>query len=217
MMVPYLSVGSKLDARDLKLLKRRGFTHILNVADDVPNYHGEHFEYCHLPVHDFGMDEGISRIFVQARTFVEAALAGTSCATTQEGGRKQSAEQPQKPNILLHCAHGCNRSVTVCVALLMMIEGLSLRRAIKHVYNRRSVAWIEPDNIQELIKFEKQLNDGQATVSLDDFRGDPQWLVDKNNSREEAEVIHSAAQRLSMFSAPSQQQQHDDHESPIWS
>ena len=179
-ILPHLYVGSEFDAQDLRFLRQQGFTHILNVADDVPNYFEEHFVYCHLPVADYGQDAGISRVFDEARAFVQTALAPApeqSTDSTTDTRRSAHADsRAPSPKILLHCAHGCNRSVTVCVALLMMLHGMRLRRAIQQVTSRRTVAWIEQDNRLQLMAFEKSLFQGASTVSESDFRGDTTWL-----------------------------------------
>ena len=72
-------------------LEALGITHVLNVADDVPNFHeGAGIEYCNLSVGDFGTDVGISRVFPTALGFVRSALESP-------GGR-----------VLIHC--GTTRS-----------------------------------------------------------------------------------------------------------
>ena len=95
----------------LETLRRRKVTHVLNVADDVPNYHEGEFTYLQLGVADFGADAGIARVFPAAGRFVETALQTA-------GGR-----------VLIHCANGSNRSVTVAIAVLMQNFSLSLAEA----------------------------------------------------------------------------------------
>ena len=102
-------LGSGQDASNLQQLKAHGITHVLNVADDVPNFHeGAGIEYCNLSVGDFGTDVGISRVFPTALGFVRSALESP-------GGR-----------VLIHCANGSNRSATVAIAVVMDLEALPL-------------------------------------------------------------------------------------------
>ena len=57
----------------------------------------------------------------------------------------------------MHCANGSNRSVTVVVALLMMIENLSLKESMEEVRRCRPSARPLKDNWKELENFEKSL------------------------------------------------------------
>lgn len=76
-----LFLGSGRDAENLTKLIENGVTHVLNVADDIPNFHGREvnrdgkrrFSYCNLDVTDFGGDAGISRVFGRAAAFVSSA------------------------------------------------------------------------------------------------------------------------------------------------
>lgn len=104
-------LGAGRDAANLETLRQRKVTHVLNVADDVPNYHEGEFTYLQLGVADFGADAGIARVFPAAGRFVETALQTA-------GGR-----------MLIHCANGSNRSVTVAIAVLMQNFSLSLAEA----------------------------------------------------------------------------------------
>ena len=57
-----LWLGSGTDAMNLEELQKRNIQHVLNVADDVPNYH-QSITYLNLNIQDFGQDCGISRMF----------------------------------------------------------------------------------------------------------------------------------------------------------
>jgi hypothetical protein len=54
---PSVFLGSGQDASNLEQLRKHGITHIINVANDVPNYHegDEGLTYCSLMVGDFGL------------------------------------------------------------------------------------------------------------------------------------------------------------------
>ena len=76
-ITPQLYLGAGRDASNLDQLANHRITHVLNVADDVENFH-EHEEsltYCNLAVTDFGGDEGISRVFSRAIEFVATATS----------------------------------------------------------------------------------------------------------------------------------------------
>ena len=119
-IIPKIWLGSGQDASNLEQLRAHGITHILNVADDVPNFHetdddGGEFEYCNLAVGDFGTDAGIARVFPTAVDFVRSALEDSDSA------------------VLIHCANGSNRSATVTIAVVMALEGLTLQQAVMRV------------------------------------------------------------------------------------
>ena len=90
-----LFLGSGQDASNVEKLRENGVTHIVNVADDVENFHPGQFVYCNLDVTDFGGDVGISRVFDQAADFI--CKATLNC-------------ESYEPGILVHCANGSNRS-----------------------------------------------------------------------------------------------------------
>eukprot|EP00051_Salpingoeca_urceolata_P011690 m.145174 g.145174 ORF g.145174 m.145174 type:complete len:149 (+) comp17215_c1_seq1:96-542(+) len=128
-------------------------THVLNVADDVPNFHegdADELTYLRLEVQDEGKDAGISRVFGASTTFVREALA--------HGGV-----------VLVHCANGTNRSATVTIALVMQLQSLSLHAAVNLVRSKRRVYPIR-DNQRELLCFERELNGTTAnTMTEGDF------------------------------------------------
>ncbi|CAE8690978.1 unnamed protein product, partial [Polarella glacialis] len=64
----WLWLGSGQNASLLPQLKARGITHVLNCADDVPNFHeadpaASFLTYCCLAIADFGGDAGSRRTF----------------------------------------------------------------------------------------------------------------------------------------------------------
>lgn len=63
------------------------------------------FTYLKLDVSDFGSDPGIGRVFNIAAEFVQ------KCISTENG------------RVLIHCANGTNRSVTITIAVLMILNG----------------------------------------------------------------------------------------------
>ena len=74
-------LGSGWDAKNLKKLRDNKITHILNVADDVPNFHEKicprEFVYHNLGVADFGQEVGgIAKHFSTAFAFVKTSQIG---------------------------------------------------------------------------------------------------------------------------------------------
>jgi len=144
-VLPGIFLGGARDARNLEAMKQRGVTHILNVADDVQNFHPDHFTYLRLEVRDYGMDQGISRVFDKGLEFVREAV--------RDNGK-----------VLVHCMAGINRSATMSIYCVMNFNGWSLKRAYAHVYSCRNM--IDPmlDNQKELIRFAIKVNGEQAEI-----------------------------------------------------
>jgi hypothetical protein len=145
----FMWLGSGRDASDLEMLVEHKITHILNVADDVPNYFPGRFTYRNLNVADFGSDPGISRVFESAFEFIQHVQ---SC-----NGR-----------VLIHCAAGVNRSATVVVASIMHFHGKSLREAFEFVLKKRRIYPLK-DNREELIRWEASKSSNGATMEFADF------------------------------------------------
>ena len=144
-----LYYGGGRAAEDLKELMARKITHILNVADDVPNYHPEEFTYINLRVRDMGQDKGISRVFENAFQDLDAIM------------------QDESARVLVHCAAGRNRSATLTIAYLMHREGVTLEKALKRVSSKRRV-FIMKDNRHELMQFEMK-KFGKNSIQIEAF------------------------------------------------
>ena len=141
--------GGGTAAQDLKELNSRKITHILNVADDVPNYHPDNFTYINLGVSDMGQDAGISRVFDKAFKDLDEIMI------------------QKEARVLVHCAAGRNRSATIIIAYIMHRETASLKKALNTVTKKRRV-FIMRDNRSELMDLELKLN-GKNTVQMSDF------------------------------------------------
>ena len=167
---PYLYLGSGRNASNLEKLQGHKITHIINVADDVENFHEGEFIYLNLGIADFGQDPGISRCFKKAKGFVNSVRKMSKSNEVEEArlnnkvvdnkavdNKVVESEGCQQGVVLVHCANGSNRSVTVVVALLMMIENLSLKESMEEVRRCRPSARPLKDNWKELENFEKRL------------------------------------------------------------
>lgn len=146
-LTPYLCLGGRAAAKHLPHLQKLGVTHVLNVADNVECFFPEVLEYLHVKIIDGGYDDRIVDVFEQGATFVRSASTA--------GGR-----------VFVHCYAGINRSGTVAMAILMLIEGWTLKEAYDHIYPLR---WISPfeGNREKLARWELA---SRAACSL------PEWL-----------------------------------------
>lgn len=138
-ILPRLYLGNGRDASNKEKLTEGGFTHIINVANDVENYFPDDFLYLNLHVGDFGSDTGITRVFPSAFAYLE-----------------EHWKNNPNSKILIHCAAGMNRSATLYIAFVMYIEKKTLVEAWELVRNKRRVSPLQ-DNRKELLKYEKEL------------------------------------------------------------
>jgi len=145
----FLWLGNKADSQFKSELRRIGITHILNSSDNIPNYFDDEFRYKKLNILDFGQDQGISRVFEEAKEFLDICR--------EDGGK-----------VLVHCLAGMNRSVTVIVVYLMKTKGVTLKEAWDEVRKARPQALPFEDNKKELIRYEKQER-GKNSMKITDF------------------------------------------------
>lgn len=144
-----LWLGSGTDASKFEELEKRKIKHVLNVADDVPNFHGNKVTYLNLNVVDFGGDVGISRVFEAAFKFL------------------QEAEEKKEP-VLVHCAAGANRSAAIVIAWLMKSRSWTLLQSWEQVKSKRPGIVPLKDNRMQLLDFERKLFE-KPSIDKDDF------------------------------------------------
>lgn len=146
-----LWLGSGTNASDLEALKSRNIYDVLNVADDVPNFHetDESFRYLKLDVQDFGCDSGISRVFDKAFGFLQRA-------------------KDENKRVLVHCAAGANRSATIVIAWLMHSKQITLAEAWKEIKSKRRGVVPLKDNRLELLNFERSMFKGVSSFEKDE-------------------------------------------------
>lgn len=171
----FLWLGGAEDANNLEQLHEHGITDILNVSDDILNYFEglNEFVYLKLNVKDHGEDEGISRVFADAISFIREVL--------EKDGK-----------VLVHCRHGQNRSATIVMAFLMDVMEMKLKEAVMVIRNVRPSVCPFRDNRAELVKYEVILY-GVSSLSIDDFV--VAKLADKYNASVAAKQL--AAQNAS--------------------
>jgi len=119
-VVPYVYIGDDRAAADASLLRARGITRILNVANECANYlHTDaSLRYMRVNLHD-SPDESVSLAVVEeACRFIDSGVAA------REG-------------VLVHCMAGRSRSATVVLAYLMTRHGMSLADAYQFLKSKR--------------------------------------------------------------------------------
>jgi len=116
------------------LLRSFGFTHVINVTDELPNYFEDKgIKYLKIPVKDYETED-IRPYFKEAYEFIENAK-----------GNK----------ILIHCVLGRSRSFAFLVMYIMKKYGLSFDEANETVNERRFLGQINGGFIEQLLAFEK--------------------------------------------------------------
>src|SRR5262245_30065364 len=114
-----LYLGSVESARDLTRLRASGITHVVNCAEELPNYHEDAFTYLALRLAD--PDPRMHQHFEPACAFID--------------------EGRQRGRVLVHCFAAISRSPTIVLAYLChrgdTLEGAARRLA--------AVTWTNPD------------------------------------------------------------------------
>ena len=134
-----LFLGADTVARDLKLLKENGITHVLNTAGVAcKNYHEGEFVYKTLHLHDTPRED-ISPVMYSAVEFIDDAI--------EKGGK-----------VYVHCHQGVSRSSSMTIAYLMWKRDLTFDQAFQHVKERRGVVSPNAGFICRLLAFHKDIH-----------------------------------------------------------
>lgn len=129
---PHIYIGNAKFASDKALLKGLGITHIVNAAQEIPDFFkgDSSFQYLHLKMDDIP-EENASRFFQVSSDFIMNAI--------KNGG-----------TVLVHCAMGISRSVTILMYYLMKTLHISSEEALQMVRNCRPIAQPNPGFMEQL-------------------------------------------------------------------
>ncbi|CAK0821303.1 unnamed protein product, partial [Prorocentrum cordatum] len=119
--VPYLAIGDIHDARNIPKLLAANVGAVLNLSDfegSFEKYAASGIAYQKIDCLDMPGFPIIAKSFPTARMFMDGQV--------QRGKR-----------ILVHCSMGINRSATICVAYLMVREGMPVAVAAGTVQSAR--------------------------------------------------------------------------------
>ena len=133
----FLYIGSEDQAHNPQIIRNLKITHILNATTSCKNIF-EGIKYCKVIVHD-KEDEKISRYFQKAYEFIEEAMH-----ENQMGANNV---------VLVHCALGVSRSVTIVIMFLMRTFGLTLQESLDFIKCHRHRADPNPGFIKQLEQF----------------------------------------------------------------
>ncbi|TKR80375.1 hypothetical protein L596_014457 [Steinernema carpocapsae] len=130
-----------------KILKEHGITHVVDCANLVKARKAEDVEYLHIAVQDFATED-ISKFFHLTADFIERAVRGV------------------RGIVCAYCAAGVSRSATICLMYLVIKEKLNLREAFRLVHRARPIICPNLGFWHQMIDYEKEHNDGKATVKI---------------------------------------------------
>ncbi|MFO0877660.1 MAG: dual specificity protein phosphatase [Gemmataceae bacterium] len=119
-IVDGLYLGNREAARDLRRLRVGGITHIVNCAEELPNYFEGQFNYLALRLLD--PDPQLAERLPEALRFIDEA-------------------RRERGKVLVHCYAAVSRSPSVMLAYLCHV-GRTLEEAAAHLGN---VVWSDPD------------------------------------------------------------------------
>ncbi len=119
-VIEKLFLGNREMAKDARRLKEKGITHIVNCAEELPNYHPKEFRYLALRMKD--PDPGLVTHLPGVATFID--------------------EGRSRGGVLVHCFAGVSRSPAVILAYLCHHLGEPLPVAARQL---AAAVWTNPD------------------------------------------------------------------------
>jgi hypothetical protein len=135
-------LGDEDGARDKKLLKGYGITHILVCGKDIKKRFKDEFVYHRVEIED-SSDEDILEYFGEAFEFIENSKV-----------------------VYVHCLAGKSRSPAFVIAYLMWKNKQSYKEASELVKKKRKVVELNDGFEEQLIDFEKILKEYGKSFSF---------------------------------------------------
>lgn len=114
-ILPRLYIGDASAALNYDFLKKKGFTHIVNAAKEIPSPFSGEFSYLNLKLDD-SLDQNLSSALDRSFSYINGVLTYAA-----------------EPRVLVHCAAGISRSSSVIIYYLMRHYGYSFDRALKFI------------------------------------------------------------------------------------
>ena len=151
-ITPDVLISNFKGAANHEPLRAMGVTHIASVGqefvDAEPN---DGFTYWnHDITDDDHQGDAMADALHEAAAFVHDGL--------QKGGK-----------VLVHCAAGISRSVTVVLGWMILHRGMSLRDAFAQCFAARPCIWPNEGFMQALIALEVAHRGGSSTISMEEY------------------------------------------------
>lgn len=134
-----LLIGNYKDASDLRFLSTHRVTHILCSAAELSPVYPGRFKYKHVVADDVPYFN-LSKHFDAAADFINEAIKSNGV-------------------VLVHCAAGISRSVTLATAYLMKHERMKAATALSMIRSRRFIANPNPGFVRQLREYESRLEE----------------------------------------------------------
>jgi protein-tyrosine phosphatase len=148
---PFLYLGNKWSAMvPLRELQQRKITHIVNATKKEVKLHNRKIKYLRISIRDdVGVD--IKPYFNKTYKFIKKAYE-------------------QNESVLVHCYAGVSRSSTIVIAFLMKEFNLTLREALEHVVDKRSMIHPNMGFFMSLTQLEKEIRGVQEpSITYNEF------------------------------------------------
>lgn len=114
-IVDNIYIGSAFNASNKDLLQNINITDIINISDNVPNYHPEVFSYYNLIIRDDGIDLLNSEQIEIAIEKIDNSLN----------------------NILIHCFSGRSRCIIIVLCYLIKKYNYNLEDALLYIQKKK--------------------------------------------------------------------------------
>lgn len=132
-----LYLGSRREASNDEWLTSHHITHIVNCAFELPEYFPGKYVYLNLKLDDVP-SQSIYHVLEKSFNFILDAIS--------RGG-----------NVLVHCAAGVSRSVSVVVYFIMKVKDVTFDEALKYVKSKREIANPNQGFVYQLISVSPQV------------------------------------------------------------
>lgn len=146
-IIPGIWVGDQSASKDANFFKNFNISVVINCTKDLPHSFLNHnLLYIRIPI-----DDSLQKKDINIMTEYLPSIVDIIKEQHKDFGKK----------ILIHCHAGMQRSAAVCVAYLHKHYRLPLSKAVKHMVNRRPIAFHFGQHINfydSLKEFEKQID-----------------------------------------------------------
>jgi len=132
-------LGDEDDASNVQKLQTLGISYIVNATMKEPKY-PDLFQYCNVPIHD-DPSQDLAKHFEKVCKWM----------------RKIILDNVHENKILIHCKAGVSRSVSLCAAYLILVEGIQLHAAVEWIQNQRPIIAPNDGFKLQLAKFEVKI------------------------------------------------------------
>ena len=137
-IIPHLYLGSIGSASNLKQLQNCKITHIVCCARGIKNFFPDKFKYLNLDILDSEQAD-IKQYFEESYKFIDEGIKNNG-------------------NVLIHCHAGISRSSTILIAYIMKSKKLKLDKVLEKLRTKREKVNPNSGFIEQLKKYEKELN-----------------------------------------------------------